>query len=333
MAVSLRTHLLEPDRHPGLQFHPDCPHCRSAPSVLANEPLTAARAATSRAARAATLLAGSALTTVAVVPVAQAQVEEETEGTESLGGSGNLSPEFEEGPVDPEAEREEPDDLAEPPAGPDPLGSLDGGGGEREPGSTAPGVLNAPAPAEPAPPPPAPPVPPPSGDEGPRPLLERQLGQQPTPPEFGARVPATRDERRRGANTPGSPRSSRGGESDQRGASPPAGSPLQPLPAGPGSSPLDDHQPRAAAAAPQASSSSERSRAAGAPARLTAARRATYRVRPGDSLWLIAEAQLGPAASAAEIARRVDRLWNLNGIRIGTGDPDLVMPGTILRLR
>jgi hypothetical protein len=42
---------------------------------------------------------------------------------------------------------------------------------------------------------------------------------------------------------------------------------------------------------------------------------------------------LGPSASPARIAREVDRLWRLNEDRIGTGNRDLLMVGTKLRLR
>jgi hypothetical protein len=68
-----------------------------------------------------------------------------------------------------------------------------------------------------------------------------------------------------------------------------------------------------------------------------AARRAGHQrflvVRPGDSLWSIAKRLLGPDASSAQIARKVAQLWKLNGERIGTGRPDLLMVGTKLRLR
>ena len=57
-----------------------------------------------------------------------------------------------------------------------------------------------------------------------------------------------------------------------------------------------------------------------------------YMVERGDSLWAIAEDMLGPAASAARISGEVQRLWSLNEDRIGTGDPDLLMVGTELRL-
>jgi hypothetical protein len=56
-------------------------------------------------------------------------------------------------------------------------------------------------------------------------------------------------------------------------------------------------------------------------------------VQPGDSLWAIAKRLLDPNASPAEIARKVNRLWELNRERIGTGRPDLLLVGTKLRLR
>jgi hypothetical protein len=56
-------------------------------------------------------------------------------------------------------------------------------------------------------------------------------------------------------------------------------------------------------------------------------------VRPGESLWAIARRLVGPDASMARIAREVHRLWELNEDRIATGDPDLLMVGTKLRLR
>ncbi|MBD0281000.1 MAG: LysM peptidoglycan-binding domain-containing protein [Thermoleophilaceae bacterium] len=58
-----------------------------------------------------------------------------------------------------------------------------------------------------------------------------------------------------------------------------------------------------------------------------------YVVQSGDSLWSIARTVLGSSASPARIAREVDRLWDLNKDRIGTGNPDLLMVGTKLRLR
>jgi nucleoid-associated protein YgaU len=58
-----------------------------------------------------------------------------------------------------------------------------------------------------------------------------------------------------------------------------------------------------------------------------------YVVRPGDSLWSIAKRQLEADSSAGRIAREVNRLWELNRERIGTGDPSLLHVGTSLLLR
>jgi nucleoid-associated protein YgaU len=59
-----------------------------------------------------------------------------------------------------------------------------------------------------------------------------------------------------------------------------------------------------------------------------------YRVvRPGESLWSIARDLLGRGASMGQVAREVNRLWEMNEDRIATGDPDLLRIGTKLRLR
>jgi nucleoid-associated protein YgaU len=55
-------------------------------------------------------------------------------------------------------------------------------------------------------------------------------------------------------------------------------------------------------------------------------------VRAGESLWSIAGDHLGQGASTTRIAREVQRLWQLNRERIGTGDPNVVMAGTRLTL-
>jgi resuscitation-promoting factor RpfA len=61
--------------------------------------------------------------------------------------------------------------------------------------------------------------------------------------------------------------------------------------------------------------------------------RKLHTVRPGESLWSIAAALLPAGASNEQIAAEVQRLWQLNKIRIGTGDPSLILVGTVLRLR
>lgn len=61
--------------------------------------------------------------------------------------------------------------------------------------------------------------------------------------------------------------------------------------------------------------------------------REEHTVAAGECLWSIAEAVLPPHASDARLAAEVQRLWHLNAARIGTGDPSLIMVGTVLRLR
>ncbi len=55
-------------------------------------------------------------------------------------------------------------------------------------------------------------------------------------------------------------------------------------------------------------------------------------VESGDSLWLIAERQLGADASTAAIASYVSELWDMNAGTIGTGDPNLILPGQSLQM-
>ena len=59
----------------------------------------------------------------------------------------------------------------------------------------------------------------------------------------------------------------------------------------------------------------------------------TYVVRPGDSLWRIAGANLGGSPSNARLAAEVKRIWDLNDVEIGTGNPDLIYAGQRLKLR
>ena len=56
-------------------------------------------------------------------------------------------------------------------------------------------------------------------------------------------------------------------------------------------------------------------------------------VQRGESLWSIATDRLGEQAGVAQVAREVDRLWQLNEDRIASGNPDLLYAGTRLQLR
>jgi hypothetical protein len=58
-----------------------------------------------------------------------------------------------------------------------------------------------------------------------------------------------------------------------------------------------------------------------------------YVVQLGDCLWHIAEALLPADATDLEVERKVEYLWRLNEVRIGSGDPDVIYAGTRLRLR
>jgi hypothetical protein len=56
-------------------------------------------------------------------------------------------------------------------------------------------------------------------------------------------------------------------------------------------------------------------------------------VRPGESLWSIAQDLLGSDASSMSVAAEVARLWELNRDRIPSGDPDVIAVGQQLKLR
>jgi hypothetical protein len=57
-----------------------------------------------------------------------------------------------------------------------------------------------------------------------------------------------------------------------------------------------------------------------------------YQIRSGDCLWTIARRVVGQGAGTAAVSREVSAIWNENAQRIGTGDPNLIYPGTTLHL-
>ena len=90
---------------------------------------------------------------------------------------------------------------------------------------------------------------------------------------------------------------------------------------------LDDQLADPSKAPPQADEQGRQDARAGAQ------KGGTYVVRPGDSLWGIAKATLGGSPSNARVAGEVKRLWDLNDVEIGTGNPDLIYAGQRLKLR
>lgn len=58
----------------------------------------------------------------------------------------------------------------------------------------------------------------------------------------------------------------------------------------------------------------------------------SYVVRPGDCLSYIAAALLPAESDTSAIEAKVAELWRMNEDRIGTDDPNLIYPGTVLRL-
>lgn len=159
-----------------------------------------------------------------------------------------------------------------------------------------------------APPPPAP-TPPPVYEEEPGPSYEPAAPSAGVIENEALSAPAT-------APDSNQPRSARGGSPaaavptpdetvDPEPVLPPEPEPVAAQPATPA-------EPREAAGSLQGHSS--------------------HTVRAGECLWSIAEAVLPAGASEAQIAAEVSRLWRLNAGRIGTGDPGLILVGTVLRL-
>ncbi len=56
-------------------------------------------------------------------------------------------------------------------------------------------------------------------------------------------------------------------------------------------------------------------------------------MQAGQSLWVIAQGLVADPFSIADVAFKVNRLWQLNADTIGTGDRNLIFPGQQLRLR
>jgi LysM domain len=326
--MSLSSHLAASvAEHGRLAFHPDCPRCRTdrLAGSLAAESLLSRR---TKAALAAGLLAFSTGAPPAVAQIPDAG--EQQDATTPPGGEPpGLGADF-----DPGGDDSFDYEAAPLSGGPEAGGAEDEGLGapvETEPTTDqeAPPVLEAapappaatpepeqtplPAPAPPTQaPPPAPPATPPApptmvpaeplAAEGEKPQVQRETRQTP---------------KERAAPT-------RGPETHQVERPPTIGTNAAPPPevSVTAIQPTTTQVPETTVPASQPADPPD------APVKGT-----SYTVRPGDSLWSIARRVLGPEASAGRIAREVNRLWELNAERIGTGNPSLLHIGTVLRLR
>ncbi|PFG40644.1 LysM domain-containing protein [Georgenia soli] len=87
------------------------------------------------------------------------------------------------------------------------------------------------------------------------------------------------------------------------------------------------------AGGPSEGSPSTGSPSAGSPSAGSASggQRSTYLVQPGDSLWSIAEAHLGPAPADADVALAWPRWYAANRSDVGP-DPHLIHPGQLLHV-
>jgi hypothetical protein len=345
--VSLNAHLTAGTaEHGRLGFHPDCPRCRAQRLAgdLRDDSLVSRR---TQAGLAACLLAFSAVAAPASAQVPETGKEEEV----PVGGGEppGLEPDFDPGGADtfdyetapvpggPRAGGEEdeghgapvdsepsfdpeaplPPEEPAPPAGAPPASA---------PATPPAALVPAPAPPEPrsAPAPPPPPAPEPPA---------QSPGSTPTQrPAAEVEQPAPKSEPRRTLRErPAPDRPVEAPQAERQPAivtapTPPAVSPAPVVESAPAPSP----PATAEASEPAPPSTAPVSQVGGSPADPVRGR--SYTVRPGDSLWSIARRLLGPGATAGEIAREVNRLWELNRDRIGTGDRDLLRVGTVLEL-
>jgi hypothetical protein len=346
--VSLNAHLTAARaEHGRLGFHPDCPRCRAQRLAggLGGDWLVSRR---TQAGLAVGLVAFSAVAAPASAQVPDAGQEQEVPagGGEPPGLQPDLDPggadtfDYETAPVPggPQAGGEE-DEGQGPPVDTDPTFDPEAPVPPEEPAPPAeppPASTPAPPPAAPAPAP-APPDPPsaPAPPPPPAPEPPAQSPDWPATQTPAAEVerPAPKSEVR---HTPRERRAlERRVEAPQAAERQPA---IGTAPAPPAVSRTPVVQPAAASSPPSTAEASELAPPSTAPVSQPGEspadpiRGRSYTVRPGDSLWSIARRLLGPGATAGEIAREVNRLWELNRDRIGTGDRNLLRVGTVIEL-
>lgn len=304
--MSLSHHLLEPGDHGRLGFHPGCPVCRRErlAGVLAVESVVSRRVSAALAAGLLAFSAGAPGAAVAVEPDTdrEGEVPPEVKSPNDLVGGDD-----DDDPGGEDTDTPSDDDPGEPPAAP---GGDENGGPVAQP----PALVREPLVEEPTPHPPS--------------TTPATPGAKPGPNAQAAPAPSRSPE---GSPESAQPKSPAKAKQHRRGPSQPARQ-VAPTPPTPTAAPTPAPAPvkqLQSARPPTASTAGAEARGPAAVARGGQ----TYEVKSGDSLWSIAQGVLGAKASLAQIAREVRRLWQLNADTIGTGDPDLIMPGQRLRLR
>jgi hypothetical protein len=311
--ASLIAHLRQSQAHGRLAFHPDCPVCRAErlSGTLANHAVVTRR---THAAIVATVLAASTATPTIAVAQEPDQVSEGTPAPGATPVDPALNPDFDPGGDSADLPFDESDTPESEPA--PVLEAGDPGPLESEP------VTDVDAPVADA------------GDEAAEPVVVSPSPTptvMPTPTPVAPAVPSPTD----GAESTGADEPDAGPHADEahrkrerrHGAdakehveqSPPV-SPL----------PVVEKAP----AEPSTIVVAQETAPPPKPTKRDAATRGDryHVVQPGESLWSIARDLVGHDASAARIAREVNRLWTRNSARIATGDPDLLMVDTKLAL-
>lgn len=312
--ASLSAHTREPRDHGHLPFHPGCPRCRTErlAGPLPSDQLIGQRP---RALLAAALLAGSAIGgsvagAIATPPaIAQDDLDDENAPIDD-------EPPRKEIPPDDDGDLDDDDtppiDLspAPPPAPPTPT-----------PAPPAPEPPPEPPPPRPSPGPPVAPTPP-----APEPTAPDPPGPPGPPADTVGTPPADSPKVLTLGNQPKRPRGEQDGSRYGEDGATEGEAPQRAAGGG------DDESPPTSPPSDAAGSSAPLDADPVAPRRADRPGDRTHTVRPGESLWSIAEGHLGAGATPAHTARTVNRLWELNADQIATGDPDLLMPGTVLRM-
>ena len=326
--MSLSAHLTAGTaEHGRLVFHPDCPRCRAERLAgnLAGDSLVSRRGQAALAAGLLAFSAGAPPSALAQAPDAGQHQEETTPGGEPPG----LEPDFDPGGGD-----TFDDDTAPLPGGAEAGGSEDEGIGppvESEPTTDPDARQLLDEEQGPTPPPPAPePMPAPTSATPSIPATPAPVPAEPPVAELEQAAPPP-EQRQASRERKAPERSPKTHEPERRHL---IGTNPTPRPDSPGPVAEAVASPAPATATPVAVASPPTTAAVsqpGSPADgVISGQR--YTVRAGDSLWSIARRLLGPEASAGRIAREVNRLWELNRDRIGTGNPSLIHVGTVLKL-